>query len=293
MPKLAGRRVYLVALAVPIAMVIAPMTASAEGPDEAVTTEQASTAAVATDDAAAAEASATTTDEESDTFSPGPDWYPTDNVSVANYDPDDNAVTYVINGIHNDSVAGNYENEDENNSYEYEVNDAAAEGPDIDLVDHDVVENDIDVNDVDEDEVVENDVVDDDDVTDVDGMYYMDEDDSAAANYSDVTAAAGPDGAWVNSTEAGAVIGDNGWGHSYGDDNVTGAYYDELTAAAGSHGAYVESVESGAGEFADHDGYADFGDDDVTGAYHEEFSAGAGDGGAWTQGIESGAVDLD
>ena len=71
-------RVFFAALAVPLALVITPLTASAEEPDDAVVTEQLAGAAVATDDTAAAVASSTTTTTGSDgvtpgTFSPGPD----------------------------------------------------------------------------------------------------------------------------------------------------------------------------------------------------------------------------
>jgi hypothetical protein len=235
MPKLAGRGVFFAALAVPFAMAVAPLTATAEEPDEAVVTEALMAAGVATPDAAAAVATATTTvetEEAEEAFFPGPEWY--------GYEQDD-----------------------------AETEDAAvAVAP-----------------------AQKKSVVDADDygVPTSDGW--------AGASYSEVAAAAGPDGAWVDSVESGAVTGNDGYGHDYGHHHgdTTAAWHEETTAAAGSDGAFVESVESAAVEHDGHGSHRDGwdGHDDVTGAYHEEFAAHAGEDGAWVHSMESAAGEVD
>jgi hypothetical protein len=296
MGKLAGRG-YLVALAVPITMVIAPLAASAEATIDAVPVEHAESAAVPMDGGIDTVAS-------TDKFSPGPDWYEVEDTDVANYDPDGNNTTVVVNGIHDGDVNGNIEDDSDAGPFWYHhghgIMDThpAAIGP-VDVVDdedEDVdvdVDNDVDVvddNDVDylDDEDV--DVVEDDDadVVDDDSWSF---DDVTATEYEDSTAAAGPEGAYVDSTESGSYSDNEGLDYAFGDDDATVAYYDETTAGAGSGGAFVNSVESGAGEIGG--GYGDFGDDDATGAYYDAFTAQAGEYGAWTQSIESGAADLD
>jgi hypothetical protein len=48
-----------------------------------------------------------TTVVKDDGFSPGPDWYWADDVDVVHTESEDTQVTYVVNGIHNDTVIGN------------------------------------------------------------------------------------------------------------------------------------------------------------------------------------------
>jgi hypothetical protein len=330
MPKLAGRGVFIAALAVPIAMVVAPLAASAEELD-AVATDQAQTAAV-------------TPYEEAGTAAYD-DWYLPDNVDVVDYDADhesgpeanDNQVTYQINGIHNDSVTGNYESNegDDVDLYNEQTDvdlyneqtdiDLYNEQTDIDYVDHhgscghvvenscgdedtDVVNEDEDVYVVDEDEVTDEDAIEgeeapceddvdaspmhgtytDEDVTasDEDDYVVYEDDDVFGAGYSDTNAGAGPEGAWVSSTDSGAFSSNSNYGDAFSD-NGTATYYEGFIAAAGIEGAYVQSTESGAGEYGGLNA-------DGTGAYSESHGAGAGAGaeGAWVAGYESGATTL-
>ena len=247
MPKLATRRVYFAALAVPIAMVIAPLTASAGVPDEAVMAEQEHADAIETDwyepaniyvayddaddanvtyvingihnDSVTGNYQEDAAGEDGDAdFSPGPDWY--HDVNVTYDDSDDVNVTYVVNGIHNDSVTGNYQEAagHDENAYADEDEDVVLDyGHDVDSG-HDLDE-------------------------------WADDDSAAGATYSNVNTGAGSGGVWFNYVESGAFTqNDSDFGHD-GDDFSAG-YFDELTAAAGDGGAFAESTES---EFVEQD----------------------------------------
>jgi len=252
MPKIATRRVYFAALAVPVAMVLAPLTASAGVPDDTAVAGQGHIAGwyepadvdVAYndnddtnvtyvvngihDDSVTGAYDEDATDEDDD-FSPGPDWYYyDDDVDVASNDNDETNVTYVVNGIHDDSVTGNHEEDadcDDDNGYDN---------------DYGYVDEDVDHDDV---------MVDADNDYDLDHWSYDsdDSDDSASASYEDFTAFAGSGGAWVDSMESGAFShNDNGFGHVFGDDDdAAGGYYEDTTAGAGSGGAFVGDTESG------------------------------------------------
>ena len=267
MPKLAGRGVFFAALAVPFALVAAPLTASAEGPDDVVITEETLAGAVATPDAAAAMASATTTTAVEDTWSgPGPDW---------SYAPEPLAVTSSSDDGEEEDVAEEVSEaateDDSEESTETAVEDAVeqtsteavavvAPAYEVDAVEHD-------------DDVIET------------------ADEWVGATYSDVAAHAGPDGAWVSSTESGAVSGDD---DGFPGSDGTAAWYEEATAAAGSDGAYVESTETGAFE-SDGWGHGNVfdGDDDLTGASYEHTAAAAGEDGAWVENVEAAALETD
>ncbi|MCA1655062.1 MAG: hypothetical protein LC635_01030, partial [Pseudonocardiaceae bacterium] len=74
------------------------------------------------------------------------------------------------------------------------------------------------------------------------------------AAYEDTTAHAGAGGAWVSSTEAGAISVDNGFLNS----NDTAAWYRDVTVGAGPGGAFVDLTESGAAS-GDDFGWNDYG----------------------------------
>ena len=218
MPKIAGRRVFYAALAVPIAMVIAPLTASAGEAGETVVTGQEQPVAVA----AANEAGF-------GGFSPGPDWYVADDADVVHSESEDTQVTYVVNGIYNDSVVGNaseqttvVENEDDGFSpgpHWYESDDADivhSESEDTQVTyvvngihNNTVIGNSNEDNTYVGDGVHEHDVVHDDE----DGHEHDDADIEVDVD------------------------------NSY--DDTTWTYFEELSASAGHGGAYVDSVESG------------------------------------------------
>lgn len=285
MPKLAGRGVFIAALAVPIAMVIAPLTATAEEPDETVVTEEQS--GVATEDGAMASAGSTVTTEDEgeyvasedmesddvdhDGFRPGPAWY------YHGPDEDNDHVTYVINGIHDD---GDYGNETSDDTI---VDDVAIVDSyvnvDEDAYEHEGVHDDADVDAMAVSPAHDVDVIE----VDEDDNEWAEEE-TSFVTYEDSSSGAGSEGAWTSSTESGAFSENGGFGHG----DVSGAYYEELTAAAGGDGAFVDSIESAAGHF----GGFGHGDDDASGAYHEEFTAGAGSEGAWVDQVESAAGEL-
>lgn len=274
MPKLVGRSVFFAALALPIAMVAAPLTASAGATDETAVAEK------------------VTAREDATEFFGEPDWCCLEEAEL-----EDVNVIYTINGIHDN---------DNNDDTSYDIETTYED--DVTLYDVDVYEDeDVHVHDVvheDEVEVVHEDAdtdvhilpaheveaVEDDDVDVVDVVNVVEDDDVTFATYSDVAAAAGPDGAWVHSTESGAVSGNDGHGYPMND---TAAWYEDVTAAAGSDGAFVEATESAAADLDSYGWNHGWDDDsDITGAYHEVFAAHAGDEGAWTHTSESAAAHI-
>ncbi|MBB4905878.1 hypothetical protein [Actinophytocola algeriensis] len=268
MPKLAGRGVLIAALAVPVALAAAPLTASADEPYDVVMTDQMTANAVATEDGAAAAAAATNTTfvEESEDVWHGPD-------------PDVEYVPEVI-----------YSTEDEDTT---EITEDAAEELTEESTEEVTEESTEESTEETSTEAVAV-------VTPVDqtwGTYTDDDlDDStdawAGASYENIAAYAGADGAWVTSTESHAVAGDDS-GLSGSD---TAVWHEQTTAAAGEDGAYVESTESGAFE-SDGWGHGGFSEHhhhhDVTGAMFEHTAAAAGEDGAWVENLESAAFEQD
>jgi hypothetical protein len=260
MPKLAGRGVFFAALAVPFALAAAPLTASADEPDDVVITDQMVAGGVATPDGAAAMSSATTTTaiEESDDLEEihqvQGDWYGPESFAVVNSPEAQDVVE--------DAAEDAVEEEDSEESTEETSTEAVAIAPAHQM------------------SVVEA----DDDIVD------WADNGAVGATYEELAAYAGADGAWVSSTESGAFSDEEG-GLSGGD---TAVWYEEVTAAAGSDGAFVESTESGAFESDgwSHGDVVDF-DDDVTGASYEHNMAHAGDGGAWVENVDAAAFELD
>ena len=277
MPKSAGRGVVFAALAVPLALMAAPLTASAEEPDDVVISDQALAGAVATPDAAAAMASATTTTtveeaEDADVWDgPRPDLvYVPETVDVS-YSSDEDVTEDITEDVAEDVTEDATEE-----ATEEATEDATEEYSEETSTEAVAV------------------------VAPVHDMSVVDDSDWVGATYEDVVAHAGSDGAWVTSTESGAVSGDDGV--LSGSD--TAAWYEEVTAAAGSDGAFVESTESeafsgdgwGHGDLVDGDFDGDYAgdfDDDVTGAAYEHTAAAAGEDGAWVENVESGAFELD
>jgi hypothetical protein len=123
----------------------------------------------------------TVVEGDDDGFSPGPDWYVADDVDIVHSESEDTAVTYVVNGIHDNTVIGNYA---EDNTY-------VGDGVDEYEVVHD-------------DDYVHDDYV--DDYTDSDDYAGVDEecDDSTSTYYEELSAGAGNDGAYVHSVESGS-----------------------------------------------------------------------------------------
>ncbi|MCT2582927.1 hypothetical protein [Actinophytocola gossypii] len=109
------------------------------------------------------------------------------------------------------------------------------------------------------------------------------------AGYEETTAAAGEEGAFVESTSSVAVDA-GGYGHH--GDGATFAAYEEHAAAAGDDGAWTSSVESAAGEIDGH-GYGHGHGHGGTFAGYSADVAAAGDDGAWTSSVDSAAGELD
>jgi hypothetical protein len=291
MPKLAGRRAFYAALAVPIAMVIAPLTASAGEADEAVVTSQAQPGAVATENGTAHAA-------ELDGFTHGPDWYIADDADVVHNESEDTSVTYVVNGIHDDTVIGNSSEETTVFSDEDE---GFSPGPDwwygsddVNVVHSESEDTNVTyvVNGIYDDSVVGN--------SDEETTVFVDED-------SDDSFSPGPD--WYESDDVNVV------NHESEDTNVTyvvngihddtviGNSDEETTVFADGvdedEVAYEEVAhDEVAYEDDDADVYVDADnafedDDDSTVTSFEEVSAGAGNGGAYFDSTEGGSFELD
>jgi hypothetical protein len=122
-------------------------------------------------------------------FAPGPEWYQADDVDVVHSESEETQVTYVVNGIHNNTVIGN---SSEENTY---VGDG-----------------------VDEEVIV---VHEHGDGYEHGGAYGDDSDYGFDGDYGS----------------------DEGYG--YDDDHTTATSFEELTAVAGYGGAIVDSTESG------------------------------------------------
>ena len=286
MPELAGRRVFYAALAVPIAMVIAPLAASAEVADETVVTEQAQPGAVATENETAAVAHAT----DAGGFSHGPDWYVADDADIVHSESEDTAVTYVVNGIHNNTVIGN---SSEETTVVADEDDGFSPGPDwwYESDDVDVVHSES------EDTAV---------TYVVNGIY----NNSAVGNSSEETTVVvsddsngsddgfspGPD--WYVADDADIV-------HSESEDTavtyvVNGIHNNTVIGNSDQETTYVNDGIDEHGVVHEHDDDADVDvhvgnpfHDGGTWAHYEELSAGAGNGGAYVHSVESGSFDMD
>ncbi|MFC4857936.1 hypothetical protein [Actinophytocola glycyrrhizae] len=279
MPELAGRRVFYAALAVPIAMVIAPLTASAGEAGETVVTEQAQPGAVATENETAVASNATDVGG----FSPGPGWYASGD--VVHSESEDTQVTYVVNGIHDDTVIGN--SSEETTVVE---NDGFSPGPDW------YVSDDADV--------VHNESEDTQVTYVINGIY----NDSVVGNSSEDTTVVtsddshdgfSPGPGWYESDGVDVV-------HNESEDTqvtyVVNGIHDDTVIGNSSEDTYVSDGVDEHMAVHDDDGVdldvgfdADdaFDDDDVTAASFEELSAGAGADGAYVHSIESSAFNLD
>jgi hypothetical protein len=270
MPILAGRRAFYAALAVPIAMVIAPLTATAAEAGGTVVTEQAQPGAVVTENEAVTTAAVRD-------FGGPPDWYLTDDADVVHSESEDTQVTYVVNGIHDDTVIGNSA---EQTTVVQDGDDGY--GDDVDVV-HSESE--------------------DTQVTYViNGIY----DDSAVGNSSvDTTVVSsadsgdgfspGPDWYWADDVD---VV------HSESEDTqvtyvVNGIHDDTVIGNSDKENIHVTDGmddyvvddrhgDTGIGVHADHPF-----DDDTTYTSFEELSVGAGEGGAYVDSVESGSFTRD
>ncbi|MBB4912822.1 hypothetical protein [Actinophytocola algeriensis] len=289
MPELAGRRVFYAALAVPIAMVIAPLTASAGVAGETMVTEQAQPGAVATESGTAAAAHATDVGR----FADGPDWYWWHGGDVVHTESEDTQVTHVVNGIHNNTVIGN-------SSEDTTVvkDDGFSPGPDwywaddVDVVHTESEDTQVTyvVNGIYNDSVVGNSseettVVKDDGFSPGPDWYWADDVDVVHTESEDTQVTY-----VVNGIHNNTVIGNSSEDTTVVKDGVDG--YEAVHEDDGAHeddDAYEDDAhEDGSYEDGSHDD-----DDDITASYFEELSAGAGIGGAYTESIESGSFSLD
>ncbi|MFI7673156.1 hypothetical protein [Actinophytocola sp. NPDC049390] len=283
MPELAGRRAFYAALAVPIAMVIAPLTASAGEADEAVVTEQAQPGAVATEN----ETADTAIMADVDGVSHGPDWHVSEHADVVHSESEDTQVTHVVNGIHNNTDIGN-------TSEDTTVvkDDGFSPGPDWYHHSDDV-------------DVVHSESEDTQVTYVVNGIY----NDSTVGNSSEDTTVVKDDGFspgpdWYHHSDDVDVV------HSESEDTqvtyvVNGIHNDTTIGNSSEQNTYVSDGahdHHGVHEHDDahhedgHDGDVDSDhgfDHDITAAYFEELSAGAGTGGAWSNSVESGSFDMD
>ena len=267
MPKIPGRATMAAAMAAPLVLFLAPVTASADVPDG-------SFGGVATPAGAAIAFVPFDHDNYTEVFTAPPVVEEIDTVDVDVVDEHSSSenVIYAENVIAEDITIHQDGSEDGNAVYEETVELAPAAEPVA------VTDDDDDVH-----HHVYSDVTDDDGVT---GAYY-----------EDTVASAGPGGAWVSTVESGAVTSHDGHMLSDGD---TAAWYHEATAAAGSDGAFVESTSSAVVSdsddgWHDDDGWShdDWSDDDNTFAEYEHTGAYAGAGGAWVDDLESGAGESD
>jgi hypothetical protein len=256
---LAGRGVLIAALAVPVALAAAPLTASADDTYDVVMTEQAVADAVATDDGAAAMAATTSTTavevSEDVWHGPDPDVAYAPQVTYSTEDEDTTEITEAVD-------------EDATEEVTEESTEAVA-----------------DVAPVAETRGVD---------TDDDLVHSTD--DWVGASYEHVAAFAGADGAWVTSTESHAVSGDHG-GPSGSDTAVWfeettaaagegGAYVESTESGA------FESDGWGHGGFSGHHHHHHH-HHDVTGAMYDHSAAAAGEDGAWVEDVESAAFEQD
>jgi hypothetical protein len=275
MPRIPGRATMAAAMAAPLVLFLAPVTASADVPDGAFT------AGVATPAGAAVTFVPFDHDDYSEVFTAPP--------------VDDEADEIEVDELEIDTVDVDVD-EDSSQNVIYAEN-VIAENITVDQDGHEDGSEDVLVDDEETVELapaaVPASVTDDDD--DVHHHVYSDvtwDDEETGAYYEDTTASAGIGGAWVTTVESGAVTSHNEHMLSDGD---TAAWYHEATAAAGSDGAFVESTSSAAVSDSDddwsHDDWSH--DDDSTFAEYEHVGAYAGPGGAWVGELESAAGEID
>jgi hypothetical protein len=292
MRRLTGRGLLVAAFAVPIAMVITPMTASADVPDDLAAYEDVSGSVASEDGAGIVDDSpfgdiegAYATEEGAATFEAD------DEDSSENYSDDyssDDEDLYDVHVVEDDDedvdevlVIEDDEEFTENSTEGYATlgNDSTVEA--IESDDDEVYEASYDAT----FEAAE----DDDDYghNGYDGYESWDDDGMTVATYEDSSAYAGQGGAWINSTESGAMSSHDGF------DSETAAWYSELTAAAGQGGSFVESTESSAMTSDDMDWSHGWHEDNESWAEFEHSTAGAGHGGAWVSETSSAAGELD
>jgi hypothetical protein len=287
MSKPAGRGVLVAALAVPIAMVLAPLTASADVPVIPVPDDHAAGAGVANESGAAVAQYLPVGDAVPDEVEIADEDFGTEDVFAADeFIQTGGGVTVV------DDPYVSYESED----LPVEVSDDA-EATEIDEIDEPEA-TEVETPEVDEVEAPEVDEVEANEVEPTAMVGDFDTGDAevswgdggTAVSYEDTSAYAGEDGAWVSDTESGAMSDDGNLSHSA----ETAAWHEETNAAAGSDGAQVEMISSGTMTGGDGPNWT-AGDDEFDGtlADYEHTTAQAGSDGAWVSDVESSAGDLD